>query len=180
MDNLCDEMGIDVDQRIEMVRIIRGVHGKKKTIYFEGPANCGKTWFAHTILSMVDKEYGVGTVTSQDPRSSFWLSDCPGKPIIYADELLLTIDNVNTAKMLFEANEYLKVDVKNRKRSFLHHKFVLVCSNNNICAAVGGHHAAIEARSLHMRVCVPRKFEMKRDLISRQKYIAAFINRYTE
>ncbi len=178
MDTLCEGMGIDIKARKELVRIIRGVNGKKRTIYFEGEPDCGKTWMAHTILAIFDKQYDIGVITGQDPKSAFWLGDCVGKKVCYADELLLTMDNINTAKMLFECNNFLKANVKNKASCYLEHEFVIVCSNHNICMAVGGHTGAIEARSLHLRVSKPPKFEMKRSVIERQKYIAAFIDCY--
>ncbi len=178
MDNLCEGMGITVADRKEIVRIIRGKNGKKRTIYLEGAPDCGKTWLAHTIMSIFDKYRDIGVITGQDPKSAFWLSDCVDKKVCYADELLLTMDNVNTAKMLFECNDFLKANIKNKPSRFLEHMFVLVCSNHNICMAVGGHQGAIEARSLHLRVSKPPRFEMKRSVIDRQKYIAAFIDCY--
>ncbi len=145
MDAFIKHMGLSEKECVEIVDTIHGINGKKKTIWLTGDANTGKSTFFNLILSIFDKQ-DVGILSNQDIRNMFWLSDCAFKKVILGEELTIGPDNVDTCKMLFEANSYLKANRKGTEAVYMEHELCLISSNLDIMRAVGGHRSALESR----------------------------------
>ena len=100
--------------------------GKKNTIWLQGPADCGKSWF---ITSLENLCITTGRVSVMNRTNNFPLSSCTDTKLIVLDELSYdpTIFT-DTLKLLLGGNA-LKISKKYCNDVTLKHTPVIIASN---------------------------------------------------
>lgn len=88
-----------------IAKVLHRVNGKKNGLYFVGSSNTGKTTLCRTIAQCY--RYG------ESVQGSFMWQDAVGKELLLCEELLIPVEEAQTAKQIFEGNP-CKVPVKNK------------------------------------------------------------------
>ncbi len=183
LDSFIKHLGLTRKECRDIIDTIHGLNGKRKTIWLTGEANAGKSTMFNMILSIFDKG-DIGVLSNQDIRNMFWLHDCIGKKVVLGEELTIGPDNVDTCKMLFEANSYLKANQKGGCAMYLQHQLCLISSNLDIMRAVGGHRTPLESRMIKCTLNKPFTEKdmcpLKRTKQKYQIYMKYFIEKYNK
>lgn len=135
----------------QVFKVMCGETGKINTLYFSGPANCGKTMLIRLLASVWGRdERGIITPSGGEP--SFTFQDCIRKEVYIGDECMMHPKNVEQYKMLMEGSDMLKVDVKNKPKQWLPKKPVILANNVSIWSQVQNHYTALISRCLLIKM----------------------------
>ncbi len=142
-----------LDMRL-IFQCLYGKLGKRRTVYFVGSANSGKSSMLN-MLSSVYRSHEVGRVGAQDIQSNFWLQDLIDKELYVGDEILVSQVNVDTVKLLCEGSKNLCTEIKYGNKQLLPAKPVMIANNIPMCNSIQGHAAAIRARCVEYEFTEP-------------------------
>lgn len=115
---------------------------KVRTIYFHGPASCGKSSLM-LLMSSVYEEHEIGKFSPIGQNSQFWLDDLYGKEIYIGDEARATELNIQAYLLLLEGNRDMKTEVKYGGKPCLEPKPVMLACNAHIFSACQAYARAV-------------------------------------
>lgn len=117
---------------------------KKNTIAFIGQADTGKSVF----LSKLHENFRFSNRLTTD--GIFTFANCINADCVYHEEPFITPETCETAKLVYEGNQYSTVAVKNKGAQRLNKKIpVLISANHPIYKYCSGQKDAFDAR-LHV------------------------------
>lgn len=121
--------------------------GKQNTVCFYGPASTGKTNMAKAIVQGI-RLYGCVNHLNK----GFVFNDCRQRLVIWWEECLMHQDWVEPAKCILGGTE-CRIDVKHRDSVLLTQTPVIISTNHDIYAVVGGNSVShVHAAPLKERV----------------------------
>lgn len=135
---------------------------KIRTIYFHGPASCGKSSLM-LLLSSVYEEHEIGKFSPLGLNSQFWLDDLYGKEIYIGDEAKATPLNIQVYLLLLEGNRDMKTEIKYGGKPCLEPKPVMLACNTHIFADCHAYAQAVLSRVLliEMKRPCPRHLNIR-------------------
>lgn len=121
--------------------------GKQNTVCFYGPASTGKTNMAKAIVQGI-RLYGCVNHLNK----GFVFNDCRQRLVVWWEECLMHQDWVEPAKCILGGTE-CRIDVKHRDSVLLTQTPVIISTNHDIYAVVGGNSVShVHAAPLKERV----------------------------
>lgn len=118
-----------LDQKVDIIDLIKMVMenkcGKTNCLAFIGPSNTGKT----LLMSLLSNGLSLGIFHHMNYRSSFWLSDLPGKDIYVSEEFICNAETKDYFKALLEGSCFLKADMKYKQALVIPKRPILLSSN---------------------------------------------------
>lgn len=108
-----------------MFDILMMVDPKINTLFIHGPPNTGKT----LLLGLLTDLFISVRITIQDCKGSFYFQQCLGRTVIFADELFITKDTVDSWKMIL-AGHVVDINCKNSSYQRLCRTPVFIASNH--------------------------------------------------
>nr|QHA33820.1 putative non-structural protein NS1 [Atrato Denso-like virus] len=105
---------------------LQGKFGRKYTLYFIGPTQCGKTMFADMIM---DFRLSVGVLKNFNKNTTFPLNSCNNKDMYYLNEPNISPDHLEEWKKLSGGDRH-NIDVKYKQGTTQAGSKVLLTGNN--------------------------------------------------
>lgn len=99
---------------------------KKNTMFVNGPANCGKSWFFDMVVSFY---VNVGHVANFVRGNNFPLNDCVNRRILYWNEPSIMPSGYETLKML-SGGDPCAASVKYQSGTTIHRTPLIMTANN--------------------------------------------------
>ncbi len=119
----------------KIFKTLMGKNGKRRSLFFYGAASSGKTALMKILVACYEP-FEIGAIGSGDDKSSFWLSNLPGKSIYFGDEFTVKKYNVDTVKMLLAGDQLLETDVKHSSKATIPTRPIILASNNPLGSEV--------------------------------------------
>ncbi len=143
-------------QRIKKIMCVEALE-KTNCIVFIGKSNMGKTMLAD-LLSAFYEDFEIGHVDSQNLKGDFYLTDCVDKQLIRAEEMLITPENVDTIKKLFENGSNCSTAIKYQNgKTIIESTPVIVTANRDLWTHCSTEITAIKNRCFYitLRKAIP-------------------------
>lgn len=105
---------------------LQGKFGRKFTLYFIGPTQCGKTMFADLLM---DFRLSVGVLKNFNKNTTFPLNSCNNKDVYYLNEPNISPDHLEEWKKLSGGDRH-NIDVKYKQGTTQAGSKVLLTGNN--------------------------------------------------
>lgn len=114
--------------------------GKKNTIWIQGPADCGKSWFISSIENLC---ISTGRVSVMNRTNAFPLSSCTDTKLIVLDELSFDPTIYTDTLKLLLGGSPLKISKKYCNDITIKHTPVIIASNGECIPSTAEFNARI-------------------------------------